>query len=140
MFETRKVAKSVAVTAGCLGLLLAWASAASAQADGTVVSMADLTTPPALASAQQAATLIQQSYPDRLQRRGIGGEVVLEFVIGADGKVEESTVEVVSASISGLADAAKSVIGRVRFTPGKVNGQPVRTQIQFPIEYRAEGT
>lgn len=138
--KSTKVWSLVTIAACCLGLSVLVAPAANAQAGGTVVAVEDLTDPPALASARQAANLIQESYPSRLQRRGIGGDVVLEFVVNADGKVDDNTVEVVSASISGLGDAAKSVINRIRFTPGKVNGQPVRTQIQFPIQYRAEGT
>ena len=139
MSHTAKTGVKVLTSACCLAFAVLVAPGANAQSNGDVVDVSELTILPALTSAQQAATLIEESYPDRLQRRGIGGSVVLELVIDEEGKVDRSSVEVVTASIGALGDAAKSIIHRIRFTPGEVNGQPVKTRIQFPIEYRVEG-
>ncbi len=125
------------VTAFGAALMFLAAPTASAQTDGDIVPADQVTTAPSLSSARQAASLIQESYPSRLLSRGIGGSVLLEFIIEADGTVSEASVKVVAATINGLGDAAKAVAHRIRFNPAEVDGRPVRTQIRFPIEYRA---
>ena len=110
---------------------------AAAQDDANRVhSVEELTVLPALKSSQQAASVIQDSYPARLQRRGIGGSVRLQFVVEADGSVDESTIVIVAATIRRLGEAAKEAILRVKFTPGMVDGRAVRTAILFPVTYR----
>jgi len=123
-----------------LGLATLLSQNASAQSDGELVLADNLTTPPSVASMQQAADLVRDSYPERLERRGIGGVVLLEFVVDESGRVEQNTVEIVTTSSTILADAAKSIVHRIRFRPGEVNGRQVRTQIQFPIEYKSAGS
>ena len=58
-------------------------------------------------------------------------------MIGPDGKVEESSVEVVAATVPALGDAAKEVASKLEFQPGKVNDAPVRTRVLLPIVYKA---
>lgn len=120
-----------------VALLLLVAPHSSAQTDGDVVPADEVTTVPSLSSAQRTANLIQESYPSRLESRGIGGSVLLEFIIETDGTVSQASVKVVAATINGLGDAAKAVAHRIEFNPGEVDGRPVRTLIRFPIEYRA---
>lgn len=110
---------------------------AAAQDDADRVhSIDELTVLPALESPERAARVIQDSYPTRLQRRGIGGSVRLQFVIEVDGSVDESSIIIVAATIRRLGEAAKEAVLRVKFTPGMVDGRPVRTEILFPITYR----
>jgi len=47
-------------------------------------------------------------------------------------------VEVVAATIGRLGEAAKRAMPRIRFTPGTVDGQPVRSLIRFAVEYRTD--
>jgi protein TonB len=111
---------------------------AGAQDDKQVYAGEDLTTPPKIASMMAAARLVQRSYPEALRRQGVSGLVQVQFIVGSDGKVEAGSVEIVAASVAGLGDAAKGVVPKLEFTPGKVNDKPVRSRVVLPLTYKAE--
>lgn len=111
------------------------AGTAGAQ-DDKVYTIAELSNPPRLASATAAAKLIQDSYPEDLKRRKVGGLVELQFVVDAQGNVVAGTVEVVDATQTALGEAAKKVITRFTFAPGKVNGKQVKSKVVLPIVYK----
>jgi protein TonB len=117
-----------------LALCLAVPGLASAQQD--VYGPSDLTTAPKLVSAAATARLIARSYPEGMRRQSQGGEVKMEFVIGKDGRVEPSTISVLESSAPALGNAAKSVVEKMEFVPGKKDGQPVRARVQLPIVYK----
>src|SRR5438477_8772499 len=97
-----------------------------------IYSGADLDSPPKLVNGAATARLIERAYPDALRRAGISGTVQIQFVIGANGKVEASSVEVVAASLPQLGDAAKSVVEKIEFRPGTAKGQAVRARVVLP--------
>jgi protein TonB len=111
------------------------ASTASAQ-DGKVYAIAEVTNPPKLTSSALAARLIQESYPEDLRKRGVGGMVELSFVVDAKGKVDPASVEVVDATQTALGEAAKKIVSRLDFAPGKLNGGAVKTKVVLPIIYK----
>jgi protein TonB len=115
----------------------ALAAPAAAQDANAIYSGSDLTIPPKLASAPAAARLIDRSYPEPLRRAGVNGTVQVQFVVGADGKVEPGSVEVVSATLPALGEAAKQVAEKIEFKPGMVNNRPVRSRVVLPIVYKA---
>ncbi len=118
-------------------LLLAgpFARPAAAQ-DGKVYLISELTNPPKLSSTAQAARLISESYPADLKSRGVGGMVELQFIVDSKGKVEAGSVEVVDATQTALGEAARKVVSKLDFSPGKVNGAPVKTKVVLPIIYK----
>ena len=91
---------------------------------------------PKLISPAATARLIARSYPEELRKSGTSGTVNLEFVIGKDGKVEAGSVNVVEAAAPALGNAAKSVVEKLEFVPGKKDGQAVRARVQLPIQYK----
>lgn len=107
-----------------------------AAAQGEVFGGEDLTSPPKLVSAAAAARLVARSFPEEMRRAGTGGTVQLQFVIGKDGKVEPSSIEVVQTPAPALGDAAKSVAEKMQFVPGKKDGTAVRARVQLPIVYK----
>jgi len=111
------------------------ASTAAAQ-DEKVYPMSELTNPPKLSSTTLAARLIQESYPADLKSRGVGGMVELQFVVNSKGKVEPASVEVVDATQTALGEAAKKVVAKLEFNPGKLNGSAVKTKVVLPIIYK----
>lgn len=120
-----------------LALLFAGPLARTAAAqDDKVYQIAEVTNPPKLSSSALAARLIQESYPEDLKRRGVGGMVELQFIVDAKGKVDPASVEVVDATQTALGDAAKKVVSRLDFFPGKVNGATVKTKVVLPIIYK----
>lgn len=118
-------------------LLLAGPLARSAAAqDDKVYPISEVTNPPKLSSSIQAARLISESYPADLKSRGVGGMVELQFVVDSKGKVEAGSVEVVDATQTALGEAAKKVVARLDFQPGKLNGTAVKTKVVLPIIYK----
>ena len=96
----------------------------------------ELSSAPKLVSAATTARLVARSYPDEMRRAGTGGTVALQFVIGKDGKVEPGSVEVLAAPAPALGSAAKAVVEKLEFVPGKKDGQAVRSRVQLPITYK----
>ncbi len=110
---------------------------AALEAQDRVYSTDELTTKPKVASMTRTAQLVQRSYPDKLKSAGVDGTVQVQFVVGADGKVEPGSVEVIAATVPALGDAARDVAGKIEFQPGKVNDAPVRARVLLPIVYKA---
>ena len=118
--------------------LLACPVLASAQQSQTQVYMPnELSVHPKLAAPGEVARLVRTSYPEALRRAGVNGTVQVEFVVGVDGKVEGSSIEIIAASPPALGPAAKSAVEKFTFKPGQVNGKPVRTRVAIPLVYRA---
>lgn len=112
-----------------------FARSAAAQED-KVYPISELSNPPKLTSTVLAARLIHESYPVELRSRGVGGMVELQFIVDAKGKVDPSSVEIVDATQTALGEAAKRVVTRLDFSPGKLNGTSVRTKVVLPIIYK----
>jgi periplasmic protein TonB len=106
----------------------------AAQAD--VYGPSDLSTAPKLVSAAATARLIARSYPEGMRKANQGGQVHLEFVVGRDGKVEPASINVMDTSAPVLGSAARTVVEKMEFVPGKKDGQPVRARVQLPIVYK----
>ena len=78
-------------------------------------------------------------YPSRLRRRGIEGTVVMEFIIGLDGRVETNSIVSVEGGRSEFVDAATQLIRRSIYRPGRKAGTPVRVRVSQDITFRMAG-
>lgn len=136
MSHFRIAGRGLFVRLSLVGALVVALPAAAAAQD-KVYDAAELTTRPKVASMARTAQLVQSSYPAKLKSAGVDGTVEVQFVIGTDGKVDPSSVEVVAATVPALADAAKEVASKLEFQPGKVDNAPVRTRVLLPIVYKA---
>jgi protein TonB len=72
-------------------------------------------------------------YPPDLRRRGIGGEVLVEFVIDERGLVRMPRV--LRSPHEALGEAAEVAVAQWTFFPGVKNGRAVATRLQVPIEF-----
>lgn len=79
---------------------------------------------------------ISPSYPPQLKRSGLKGEVLVEFIVDAQGNVRDPFV--VRSSHSGFEDAALTAVQRARFQPGRKGGAAVNTRVQLPISFNLE--
>ena len=74
-------------------------------------------------------------YPTSAVRDGVQGRVLVEFVVGVDGKVTDvKVVKGVSEELD--AEAIRVVSASPKWKPGKVNGEKVSTIISIPVEFR----
>ena len=76
--------------------------------------------------------------PLRYPERGSDGVVVVRLVIDSAGNPEPSTLIVTRGSDSVLADAARTLVLRTLFRPGRVRGRVVQTLLDIPVEFSAE--
>ena len=77
-------------------------------------------------------------YPDAAKEAGISGRVTLKFVIETDGSV--TGVEVLRGADSVLdKEAVRVVSSSPKWTPGKIDGKPVRVAYVFPVLFNLTG-
>lgn len=74
-------------------------------------------------------------YPEVMRSVGIEGVVRLRFVVGTDGNVESSTVQVVSSTNKAFEAPAVAAIKKWKFKPAKIRGQPVRQLVEQGIRF-----
>lgn len=93
---------------------------------------------PSLENMREVQRTLQRLYPPPLRDSGVTGTVVLRFVIGTDGRVEPSTIQVVSTTHPAFGDAAVEAAKKLRFEPARVNGKSVRVLTSMPIRWQLE--
>jgi TonB family protein len=72
-------------------------------------------------------------YPSELRRRGVGGEVVVDFLVDREGNVQNAYA--LRSTEAGFEVAAIEAVSAWRFEPGRKNGAPVITHMQVPIVF-----
>lgn len=87
----------------------------------------------------QSPTVLSQvrpKYPAIARARSQEGQVLLELVIGHDGRVEPASVQVKQSAASFDAPAIEAV-KQWRFTPGRdAGGRTVRVLLEVPIRFQ----
>ena len=82
---------------------------------------------------------VEPVYPDAARQAGIDGVVILEALIGEDGKVMDARI---MRSIPALDEAALAAVRQWAFTPTVVNGVPQKVvmsvTVSFPPKAQAE--
>jgi TonB family protein len=95
---------------------------------------ADQVDTPAMPDTAQPVTPV---YPDSLLRSGVGGRVLVEFVVDSTGDADMDTFGVVLSTERLLSDAVRRAVADARFTPATVAGRPVRQLLQMPFRFVA---
>jgi protein TonB len=75
------------------------------------------------------------NYPPNARENGVDGRVILQFVVGTDGKI--SNIEVVKGRGWGLDEEAVRVVKMMPpWKPGKQNGKPVTVKFTLPFQFK----
>ncbi len=74
-------------------------------------------------------------YPDILRQAGIEGRVLLELVIDTTGHAERGSIRVLSSTHQLFEGPAREVAQASLFSPGRIQGRPVRVRVQLPINF-----
>lgn len=85
----------------------------------------------------EPATLLSRVdpvYPEPARRAGVSGTVVLEAIIGPDGRVRH--VRVLQGLSHGLSEAAAEAVRRWQYRPARGGEGPVASRKQVRIEFR----
>ncbi|MBA2571974.1 MAG: TonB family protein [Gemmatimonadetes bacterium] len=81
------------------------------------------------------ARLLERNYPPSLRESGVTGQAVMQFVVDEEGRVEGSTIKVISSTHDAFGDASRDVLRQARFTPARVGSRKVRMMLQLPITW-----
>jgi periplasmic protein TonB len=74
-------------------------------------------------------------YPAKAQEAGVTGRVVVNFVVGRDGKITQ--IKIVRGIGSGCDEEAIRVLQKMPpWTPGQMGGKAVPVYFTFPIQFR----
>jgi len=76
-------------------------------------------------------------YPEVAKRSGLEGKVVVQALIGKDGRVEK--VEVIKSDYDMFKQAAIDAMKNAKFTPARQNGTPLRIWITRTISFKLTG-
>jgi TonB family protein len=74
-------------------------------------------------------------YPDSLYSAGVAGRVVAEFIVGEDGRIEDGSISIASATHPDFATSVESALDGVIFRPAVLDGKPVRQLVQLPFTF-----
>jgi TonB family protein len=79
-------------------------------------------------------------YPARLRRSRTEGSVVVDFVVGVDGRVEDNSITVIESPHRDFERAAEELIRSSVYRPGRTGGTTVRVRVQQRVSFRLTGT
>jgi periplasmic protein TonB len=74
-------------------------------------------------------------FPQMLADRGQTGEVLVQFVVTPEGRVDMSTLKVLSSSNELFTREVRAVLPHWRFLPAEVGGRKVAQYVQLPITF-----
>jgi RNA polymerase sigma factor (sigma-70 family) len=72
-------------------------------------------------------------YPFEMRRAGISGEVVVDFIVDAEGEVRNAQAK--RSSHAEFEPAAIEAVNKWKFNPGQKSGRAVATHMQVPIVF-----
>jgi protein TonB len=78
----------------------------------------------------EAITKVAPSYPQGL--RGVEGTVIVQALVGADGRVKDTIVQ---NSIPALDEAAVEAVRQWVFKPAMSGGKPVAVWVAIPVKF-----
>ena len=77
---------------------------------------------------------VEAEYPEAARKEGITGTVLLQLVVGVDGRV--SGVKVAKAGGHGFDEAAMEAARALRFEPAQQEGTKVPVQINYEVQFQ----
>lgn len=75
-------------------------------------------------------------YPESLRASGVTGTVLMQFVVGPNGRVEMGTVKVLDSPNEQFTNAVKTALRRMRFRPAEVRGTKVRQLVEQSFTFK----
>jgi TonB family protein len=89
-----------------------------------------------LTNRTEVTRVLQRLYPPALSRTGTEGSVRVQFVVTAAGRVDMSTVQIMSTTNEAFADATLKALAEFRFRPARKGVHDVRMLTTLPIEWK----
>jgi TonB family protein len=80
---------------------------------------------------------LKPRYPDELRVLGLAGEVLVQYVVTAEGRVARSSLQIVRSTHPAFSRAVIDAMVRARFNPARVGGRSVAVLVQQRIRFEA---
>lgn len=77
-------------------------------------------------------------YPDALKSVGVQGIVAMRFIVGADGRVESGSIEVISSPNKLFSDAVRNALLLTRYRAAEAGGNKVRQLVEQQFAFRLD--
>lgn len=84
----------------------------------------------------QAVSGTNVSYPESLRSSGIEGQVLAQFVVNENGRVESGSFKVLESSNSAFTEAVKNALGRMKFRPAQIGKTNVSQVVQQAFVFK----
>lgn len=81
-------------------------------------------------------SVVPPRYPPLLEQAGIGGQVIVQFIVDTTGRPEPGSVKIVKTPHPAFEAPVKEAIMKSVFKPGRMRGTPVRVLVAQPITFR----
>jgi protein TonB len=80
------------------------------------------------------------AYPSDLAEAGVEGLVIATYVVDATGRVDTTTIRIISSDHPGFTASVQTALGEMRFRPAKRRGQPVRQLVEQRFRFQVGGS
>jgi protein TonB len=77
-------------------------------------------------------------YPESLKSVGVEGTVSMRFIVGADGRVEAGSIDVISTPHKLFAEAVRRSLLETRYRPAEAGGHPVRQVVEQTFSFKIQ--
>ena len=77
-------------------------------------------------------------YPPMLRAASVEGEVLVRFIVDAEGRVERSSLEIVRTTHALFAESVRRWLPATRYAPAELGGAKVRQLVEQRIEFRLD--
>lgn len=75
-------------------------------------------------------------YPAEARKLDVEGTVLIQFIVGKDGKIIDSTIYVIQSVHPAIDNEALQLVKSMpKWTPGYSNGEPVNVQMVMPLTF-----
>jgi periplasmic protein TonB len=103
------------------------------------IARSDTTPEPPMIPVDVFPRLIESApikYPEEAIARGEEATVLVQALVGKDGKVTEAAIAPEQSVPDALGKAALAAVEKWTFTPGKAKGKPVAVWIIVPVKFK----
>ncbi|HEY0777508.1 MAG TPA: energy transducer TonB [Gemmatirosa sp.] len=83
------------------------------------------------------ATMVP-TYPPVLKAQGVGGTVVVKFVVDTMGRVDMRTFRVLRTDDTAFTRAVRATVARAEFLPALLDGRKVRQYVEQPFTFAVD--
>jgi protein TonB len=84
------------------------------------------------------SSTIKPTYPEALRSSGVQGQVVAQFVVNENGRVEPGTFKVLSSDNPAFTQAVREALSSMRFRPARIGSQAVSQFVQQPFVFKLD--